>query len=181
MGRSQHYQSPSKKLRNLVRLVKYLKFKLNSPTSFVAKTQLSRSSTVTTSLVPKLAVLSLKQQPGIDIPPCKPIYIPTASSISTASLITDLRRPQTDVYTNRSNVKQNTRPVPSPDGHIPQLDGVTERMFHLHPQPAPDLIQCKTCQRKFETMDDFRWHKETQIGQDDCRILRSMLHDYGKL
>ena len=156
MGRSQHYQSPSKKLRKLVRLVKYLKFKLNSPTSFVAKTQLSRSSTVTTSLVPKLAVLSLKQQPGIDIPPCKP----------------DLRRPRTDVYTNRSNVKQNTRPVPSPDGHIPQLDGGTERMFHLHPQPSPDLIQCKTCQRKFETMDDFRWHKETRIGQDHCRILK---------
>ena len=46
---------------------------------------------------------------------------------------------------------------------IPQLDGEAE------------FSPCPTCEKKFETIDDVRWHYDTKIGREDCSILRSML------
>jgi hypothetical protein len=81
-----------------------------------------------------------------------------------------------------SNVKLNPRPATLLDKCITQLGGGTSDMstinLHQHHQPKPapeDLIQCTACQRLFETDDDFNFHKETQLGHEDCSILKSML------
>jgi hypothetical protein len=55
---------------------------------------------------------------------------------------------------------------------IPQLDGSA---YDPQNQPQPDSIKCETCQKRFETNEDFKWHNETQYGREDCSILRSML------
>ena len=48
---------------------------------------------------------------------------------------------------------------------LPQLDGHEEL----------EVIQCRSCKKVCETLDDFKWHKESKYGQEDCRILKSML------
>ena len=48
---------------------------------------------------------------------------------------------------------------------IPQLDGCED----------PDVFRCPNCRKQLETTDDKKWHYETQIGRQDCSILRSML------
>ena len=35
--------------------------------------------------------------------------------------------------------------------------------------------KCDVCQKVFETPDDVKWHRETQYGREDCKILKSML------
>ena len=35
--------------------------------------------------------------------------------------------------------------------------------------------KCDVCQKVFETQDDVKWHRETQYGREDCKILKSML------
>ena len=56
-----------------------------------------------------------------------------------------------------------TTPFSIPESQTPQLDG---------DQDFPD---CKYCQKCFEDKGDYKWHYETEIGQEDCWILRSML------
>ena len=48
---------------------------------------------------------------------------------------------------------------------IPQVDGGVDS----------DDFQCPKCKKVLETNDDMKWHYETQIGRQDCSILRSML------
>ena len=60
--------------------------------------------------------------------------------------------------------------------NIPQLDGAAATDAEPnHEQPQTEHLQCNACERNFETDADFRWHKESTIGKEDCHILRSML------
>ena len=53
-----------------------------------------------------------------------------------------------------------------PTQNIPQLDG----------NISSDVSQCSNCQKVLWTIDDYKWHYETQHGREDCRLLRSMLN-----
>ena len=52
----------------------------------------------------------------------------------------------------------------------------TSPMFLHQPHCNTPEIQCTFCKKTFETGEDFKWHKETQYGREDCSILRSMLN-----
>jgi hypothetical protein len=194
MGRSSSYLSPSKKARNMTRLVSYLKYKLNVPTKI-----LSFSQPMILSISPPPRPLSFSKPVLTDIPPVTlqgpfppatitvPKHVPV--NYPSNSLIMDLTRQQTksNIYNNpvnssiHSNIKQYDRKTPVLDRWIPQLDGGTSDMSinnlnqHHQPQPVPYPLRCSSCLKIFESEDDFKWHKQTQIGREDCSILKSML------
>ena len=61
-------------------------------------------------------------------------------------------------------------PLPSPRETIPQLDGIIASISDDPTKP----YQCNSCFKELITREDFKWHFETRIGREDCRILKSM-------
>ena len=55
---------------------------------------------------------------------------------------------------------------------LPNLSTTTQMMMQT---PSHGSSRCELCKKVFETIDDRRWHFNTQYGQQDCRILQSML------
>ena len=159
------HKSPSKVLRNTKRITKFIEKKtaqkkvltgrklpeLNIPPA--AKKILNFSQPTILSVLPTQICLSFSKPVLTDIPP-EVSFLPQVAvqNFSSNSLITHLQ--------TTSNIHTQPRPIFS---RIPQLDGETEES------------QCGTCKKIFEDADDIRWHFETQIGCQDCSILRSML------
>ena len=111
-----------------------------------------------------------------------PLSVSSNTSLYPNSLL-DLTRQQQH-YSNINLVHSNVQLRRSDSvfgGYIPQLDGEASNLSvnNLHQlspkKSAPDPLQCKMCQRLFETKDDFTYHNETQLGREDCLILKSML------
>ena len=159
------HKSPSKVLRNTKRITKFIEKKTAQKKVLTvqklpelnihpaAKKILTFSQPTILSVLPTQICLSFSKPVLTDIPP-EVSFLPQVAvqNFSSNSLITHLQ--------TTSNIHTQPRPIFS---RIPQLDGETEES------------QCGTCKKIFEDADDIRWHFETQIGRQDCSILRSML------
>ena len=148
MGRSNYYKSPSTKLRSLQRLSKHLRKKLSN--------------------VPKCHNLTIRCLPSISILPLEDTKNLSIMKTSSISII------------NRPNTKNLSFSRPTicsldPSSAKPQLDG----HHGQEPPPAPSLPRlCPTCKYNLETEFDVTWHYETEIGRQDCSILKSMLSSW---
>ena len=161
------HKSPYKVLRNVKRITKFMEKKAADKKIMTVRKLpeldippavkiLTFTKPTIISIMPTLRHLSSSKPVLIDIPPefprPKPIY-------SSNPLIMKISRLQNCSSTS-------TQPTPAAV-KIPQLDGISIT--------DPEVLQCKVCKKMLETADDVKWHYETQIGREDCSILKSML------
>ena len=112
---------------------------------------------------PKL--LAIKHLPEINFPPS------VQSMVSKSSQT--MQYQCTSSLVNISMLRQE--PV-SKSNSIPQLDGGgSDLRVQPPPQNVPYPSQCSTCKKNIEDQHDFNWHFGTEIGREDCRLLKSML------
>ena len=124
-------------------------------------------------------ILVVQKLPCLNIPPTvkalgfsKSTMISISPSLrkrsSSKPVLTDIppefARPNLNSLSNphivdHSNLQTNSKLL----GRIPQLDGGIE------------ILQCPTCKKVFEDVDDRKWDYETKIGREDRSILISML------
>ena len=146
-------RSPAKKNRNYRRLVKFLQAKI--PPMKTPKILSFSQPTISSISTPPIP-LSFSKPVLTSIPPTFPQSL-LSSTIAVRKLAS--------VY---------ARPAPILDSRIPQLDGMAWD-HDLQHQPSMDCLRCPSCQKSLETEDDWKWHFKTEIGRQDCSILRSML------
>ena len=146
-------RSPAKKNRNYRRLVKFLQAKI-PPMKTPKILSFSQPTIISISTPPRPLSLS------------KPVLTSIPPVFSQPSLSSTIAVPK--------HVPVYERPASILDSRIPQLDGLAWNHDH-QPQPSMDCLQCSSCQKTLETEDDWKWHYETEIGQQNCSILRSML------
>ena len=180
-------------MRDIKRMTKF-----NESKSFLEKKSKFSSLSLTSHLYPGIdippaaKILVFSQPLLVSIPPTpRPLSVskPVITSISPVlpqhSVQSTFALPQQNSFTqpsktltldlNKQEYKHHARPASILHTRIPQLDGSMYDYCDERPQPAPDFLQCITCEKVFETQDDMRWHNETKYGREDCSILRSML------
>ena len=152
------YRSPAKKARSVNRLIKFIKKKCLERVQPSLSIEVLPSTSFTLSLPPKpKPILSLSRPTLTNIPPevslstgnlsqCTPTYLSPSLSTNTFQLPRSLK-----------DVSVTTQPPPR-SSILP--NGQT---------------YCTNCHKTFATIEDEKYHKETQYGREDCYLLRSML------
>ena len=88
------------------------------------------------------------------------------------------------LFTNMKNLPPETyelgngntiSDVLSADHDAPLDSNAIDHAISKMSNNQPPMIKCGNCQKVLETIEDIRWHNETRYGQENCRILKSML------
>ena len=166
------HKSPSKVLRNVKRITKFLAKKA------AEKKPLTLQKLPEIDIPPRIKILTLSQETNVSILPSPPRVLsfskPVLTDIPPETPKQCIPYPPTTKRIFPSNhhiTKLQTipnipaHPAPALGRRIPQLDGVVDQ----------ENVECSNCMKVLETQDDVKWHYETKIGREDCSILRSML------
>ena len=159
-------KSPSKVLRNVKRITKFLEKKP------AEKKYLAVHKLPDLDIPPTVKSLNFSQPTIISILPSrrhlefsKPVLTNIPPEIPNSCLsTTKLLNPLMNLTKLQTSSNMCTQPSPLLE-RIPQLDGGIEQ----------EVLKCKNCKKTMVTADDIKWHFETQLGREDCSILRSML------
>ena len=110
---------------------------------------------------PKQKILSISQPIIIEIMPVtrtlslsKPVL--TNTPTNSHQTLSDMKPASYHQAANLLHKKLTSQ-------QMPQLEGAT------------DGQHCKICKKLIEDDHDYKWHFETEIGREDCRLLKSML------